>query len=52
MINPLLNSSAPGDEGGEKELRIGEGGLLDCTCFEKEIHWYFCSVCGVRLKWW
>jgi hypothetical protein len=24
------------------------GGLNDYTCFDKDIHWYFCGVCGVR----
>ena len=29
-------------------LKMGSGGLLDYTCFDNVIHWYFCSVCGVR----
>jgi hypothetical protein len=29
-------------------LNPTEGGLLDYTCFDKKIHWYFCGTCGVR----
>ncbi|CZR55012.1 uncharacterized protein PAC_04898 [Phialocephala subalpina] len=25
-----------------------QGGLNDYTCFDHEIHWYFCPTCGVR----
>ena len=29
-------------------LNPTSGGLLDYTCFDKLIHWYFCGTCGVR----
>jgi hypothetical protein len=35
-------------EKGAEGLKVGEGGLLDYLCVDEIIHWYFCSVCGVR----
>ncbi|KAH8821388.1 DUF636 domain-containing protein [Xylogone sp. PMI_703] len=35
-------------EGAEGGLKLGEGGLKDYTCFAGNIHFYFCSNCGVR----
>lgn len=29
-------------------LKMGTGGLLDYLCFDREIHWHFCSACGIR----
>jgi hypothetical protein len=32
------------DEG----VKVGEGGLKSYRAFDGDIHWYFCSQCGVR----
>lgn len=62
MLGPLEDEGVKGDDvgragagGGEESmgkgavgLKMGSGGLLDYTCFDKQIHWYFCSICGVR----
>jgi hypothetical protein len=46
VLSPLDEEEQGG--GGGKGLKMGQGGLLDYLCFDKDIHWYFCSNCGVR----
>lgn len=50
LLSPL---TAEGGIRFEVDGSEGEGGgrggaLRDYTCFEADIHWYFCGVCGVR----
>ena len=63
VLSPLAEAEAAAESGqagadaGEgkgakfqaaKGLKLGPGGLHDYVCFDEDIHWYFCSVCGVR----
>ncbi|KAH8586658.1 hypothetical protein B0O99DRAFT_643921 [Bisporella sp. PMI_857] len=45
LLSPITSTSSEGATGG---IKTGEDGLKDYTCFEGDIHWYFCSRCGVR----
>lgn len=52
LLSPLIDLDGDGNGEGKGEgkggIKVGEGGLRDYTCFGGNIHWYFCSRCGVR----
>ena len=44
LLSPISTSDTSISGG----LLVGPHGLTDCVCNDKQIHWYFCSCCGVR----